>query len=147
MDIINTKQDNTHKRILVCDDVPENCFLLQTILEMEGYDVDTVHHGAAALATIENNQPDLLLLDLMMPGMDGYEVARRIQENPLVQSLPILLITAHEEALVNETCDIQVEGVIQKPIDPDAFLATVQAALQEKPELEHRYSHPKNPVS
>ncbi|MBD2536165.1 response regulator, partial [Nostoc flagelliforme FACHB-838] len=68
------QQNNTSKLILVCDDVRDNCFLLQTVLQMEGYEVDIVDSGAATLAYLESTIPDLLLLDVMMPYMDGYEV-------------------------------------------------------------------------
>lgn len=120
----------TSKYILVCDDSAENCFLFQTLLEIEGYEVDTAHSGTAALALIESKAPDLLLLDVMMPGIDGYEVARRIQQNPVLQTFPILLITAYEEALVSRECEARVDGVIRKPVNIDALLTRVSAALQ-----------------
>ncbi|WP_242054004.1 response regulator [Nostoc sp. FACHB-888] len=78
-------QDSTNKLILVCDDVADNCFFFQTLLEIEGYEVEIVESGAAALVFLESKIPDLLLLNMMMPGMDGYEVARRIQNNPILQ--------------------------------------------------------------
>ncbi|MBD6619726.1 response regulator [Komarekiella sp. 'clone 1'] len=126
------KQDSTNKLILVCDDVADNCFFLQTILEIEGYEVDIVESGAAALARLESKVPDLLLLDVMMPYMDGYEVARRIRNNPILQSLTILLITADEEAFLRKEPDVKVAGVIRKPVDPDVLIGYVQAALQQR---------------
>ncbi|MBD2248450.1 response regulator [Nostoc sp. FACHB-888] len=123
-------QDSTNKLILVCDDVADNCFFFQTLLEMEGYEVEIVESGAAALAFLESKIPDLLLLDVMMPGMDGYEVARRIQNNPILQILSILLITANEEAFFRKEPDVKVAGVIRKPVEPDALIGYVQAALQ-----------------
>ncbi|MBD2536502.1 response regulator [Nostoc flagelliforme FACHB-838] len=123
-------QDSTNKLILVCDDVADNCFFFQTLLEMEGYEVEIVESGAAALAFLESKIPDLLLLDVMMPGMDGYEVARRIQNNPILQILTILLITANEEAFFRKEPDVKVAGVIRKPVEPDALIGYVQAALQ-----------------
>ncbi|MBD2527786.1 response regulator [Nostoc sp. FACHB-133] len=124
------KQESTNKLILVCDDVVDNCFFFQTLLEMEGYEVEIVESGAAALVFLESKIPDLLLLDVMMPEMDGYEVARRIQNNPILQILTILLITANEEAFFREEPDVNVAGVIRKPVDPDALIKYVQAALQ-----------------
>ncbi len=125
-------QNSNANYILVCDDVIENCFLLQAILELEGYRVEIANGGVAALMKIEANKPDLLLLDLMMPDMDGYEVARRIQQNPVLESLPILLVTAYEEALINDECEVRLDGVILKPVDPDELLAKVQAVLENK---------------
>ncbi|MBE8990368.1 response regulator [Nostoc sp. LEGE 12450] len=126
------KQNNNNKLILVCDDVADNCFFLQTLLQMEGYEVDIVESGAAALAFLESKTPDLLLLDVMMPNMDGYEVARRIQNNPILQKLPILLITADEEAFLRKESDVKVAGVIRKPVEPDALIQYVQEALEQR---------------
>ncbi|WP_242055873.1 response regulator [Nostoc flagelliforme] len=123
------KQDNTNKLILVCDDVRDNCFFLQTVLQMEGYEVDIVDSGAATLAYLESTIPDLLLLDVMMPYMDGYEVARRIQNNPILQNLIILFITAHEETFLNQQPDVKVRAVIRKPVEPDVLIEYVLAAL------------------
>ncbi|MBE9001083.1 response regulator [Nostoc sp. LEGE 12447] len=125
------KQDSTNKLILVCDDVADNCFFFQTLLEMEGYEVETVDSGAAALAFLESKIPDLLLLDVMMPDMDGYEVARRIQNNPILQIITVLLITANEEAFFRNELDVKVAGVIRKPVEPDALIGHIQAALQQ----------------
>jgi CheY-like chemotaxis protein len=98
---------------------------------MEGYEVDVVNSGAAALAKLESKTHDLLLLDVMMPDMDGYEVARRIQNNPILQNLAILLITAHEETFLNKQPDVKVKAVIQKPVEPDVLVEYVQEALQQ----------------
>ncbi|MBD2509503.1 response regulator [Nostoc muscorum FACHB-395] len=125
------KQNSTNKLILVCDDIADNCFFFQTLLEMEGYEVEIVESGAAALAFLESKIPDLLLLDVMMPDMDGYEVARRIQNNPILQILTILLITANEEAFFRKELDVKVAGVIRKPVEPDALIGYIQAALQQ----------------
>ncbi|MBD2517149.1 response regulator [Nostoc sp. FACHB-973] len=124
------KQDSTNKLILVCDDVADNCFFFQTLLEMEGYEVETVDSGAAALTFLESKIPALLLLDVMMPVMNGYEVVRRIKNNPLLESLPIVLITADEKAFFQKDFDVKVHGVIQKPVDPDVLIGYVQATLQ-----------------
>ncbi|MEA5507747.1 response regulator [Halotia wernerae UHCC 0503] len=129
------KQNSSNKLILVCDDVADNCFFFQTVLEMEGYEVDIVESGAAALARLESKVPDLLLLDVMMPEMDGYEVARRIQNNPILQFLTVLLITADEEAFFRKEPDVKVAGVIRKPVDPDVLIGYVQAALQQRHHL------------
>lgn len=129
---IGVKQDNTNKLILICDDVADNCFYFKTVLEMSGYKVEIVDSGVAALAFLESKIPDLLLLDVMMPKMDGYEVVRRIQKNSILQFLSILLITADEEAYLRKKPDIKVNGVIRKPIEPDALIGYVQAALQQR---------------
>ncbi|WP_242053612.1 response regulator [Nostoc sp. FACHB-888] len=123
------QQDNASKRILVCDDVRDNSVFLQTVLQMEGYEVDIVDSGAATLAYLESIIPNLLLLDVMMPGMDGYEVARRIQNNPILQNLTILFITAHREAFFDQHPEMRARAVIRKPVEPDVLIKYVQTAL------------------
>ncbi|MBW4429774.1 MAG: response regulator [Nostoc desertorum CM1-VF14] len=98
---------------------------------MEGYEVETVDSGAAALAFLESIRPALLLLDVMMPVMNGYEVVRRIKSNPLLESLPIVLITADEKAFFRQKLDVKVHGIIRKPADPDALIGYVQATLYQ----------------
>ncbi|MGB5973334.1 MAG: response regulator, partial [Nodosilinea sp.] len=75
-------------RILIVDDIDDNVFLLQTILETEGYAVDTAGSGGTALAKVENSPPDLILMDVMMPDMNGYEVSRQIRQNPNLPLMP-----------------------------------------------------------
>jgi CheY-like chemotaxis protein len=126
------EKNSRNKLILVCDDIADNCVFLQTVLEIEGYEVQVVESGAAVLAFLESKTPDLLLLDVMMPNMNGYEVARRIQNNPILQFLPILLITADEQAFLRKESDVKVAGVIRKPVDPDALIEYVQTTLKQR---------------
>jgi CheY-like chemotaxis protein len=84
-------------RILVVDDLSDNLFLLQTILEAEGYEVETADNGRSALAKIEASPPDLILMDVMMPEMNGYEVTRQIRQNQSIPFMPILLVTAYDQ--------------------------------------------------
>jgi CheY-like chemotaxis protein len=128
-------QDNISKLILVCDDVPDNCFFLQTVLEIESYEVETVDSGAAALAFLESKRPALLLLDVMMPVMNGYEVVSQIKSNPLLESLPIVLIAADEKAFFRKEIDVKVDGFIRKPVEPDVLIGYVQATLQQSHHL------------
>lgn len=81
-------------KLLIVDDVPTNVMLLQTQLSRERYEIITAHNGPAALAAIEKDKPDLLLLDIMMPGMDGFEVARILNADPATRHIPIIFISA-----------------------------------------------------
>ncbi len=123
------------KRILIVDDIEDNLFLLETILTEEGYNVDSATNGKSALAKIEASPPDLVLMDAMMPGMDGYEVTRRIRKNEKLPFIPILLITAYEKANVPQGLDLGANDFIQKPIDYDELMARIQAFLQLKPSV------------
>ena len=119
-------------RILVVDDIADNIFLLQTILEAEGYMVDTASSGLSALARIKNSPPDLVLLDVMMPDMNGYEVTQRIRQNDRLPFIPIMLVTAHEEATARRGLAFGANDFIRKPIDFDELLTRVKAFLQLK---------------
>lgn len=120
--------------ILVVDDLFDNILLLQTLLEAEGYEVETADSGRLALAKIEANPPDLVLLDIMMPDMNGYEVTRRIRENATLPLFPILLISAHEQDNAVQGLDLGANDFIRKPIDFDELLARVRAFLRVKPQ-------------
>ncbi|MBD2020010.1 response regulator [Leptolyngbya sp. FACHB-36] len=114
------------KSILIVDDLADNLFLLKTILEAEGYAVEAASSGRDALARVEEATPDLLLLDVMMPDMTGYEVAHRLRQNSRFASLPIVLITAHDESALDRGEAVGANGFIRKPIDLDELLARVQ---------------------
>lgn len=125
-------------RILVVDDLPDNCFLIQALLQEEGYQIDTVNSGSDALAYVEASPPDLLLLDVMMPGMDGYEVTRRIRRNENLPFMPILLITAHDQPSVAQGLDIGADEFIRKPVEVDELVARVRSLLRLKHSVDER---------
>lgn len=120
------------KRILIVDDIEDNLSLLQAILTEEGYEVDITKDGKSALAKIEASPPDLLLLDAMMPKMNGYEVTQRIRQNKNLPFIPILMITAYEDANVPEGLDLGANDFIRKPIDFDELMSRVKANLRLK---------------
>jgi CheY-like chemotaxis protein len=113
--------------ILVVDDIPDNCFLLQVLLEAEGYSVDIAGSGFEAIAKIELNLPSLVLLDIMMPGMNGFEVVENIRENLHLLNLPILFVTGMDASKNSEVEQANVNGVIRKPIDLEQLLEKVKA--------------------
>ncbi|MFM7424528.1 MAG: PleD family two-component system response regulator [Elainella sp.] len=117
-------------RILVVDDLEDNLFLLQTVLEAEGYKVDTANSGQSALLKVKAAPPDLILMDLMMPDMNGYEVTRQIRQDQELPFVPILLITAHEESNALRGLALGANDFIRKPIEFDTLLARIQAFLQ-----------------
>jgi two-component system, sensor histidine kinase and response regulator len=125
-------------RILVVDDSADNSFLVQTILQGEGYQIDIADSGQAALDQIAKAQPDLVLLDVMMPGMDGYEVTRRIRQNESLPFIPILLITAYDQPSVARGLDIGADDFIRKPVEFDELLARVRSLLRLKHSVDER---------
>ncbi|NEO84438.1 MAG: hybrid sensor histidine kinase/response regulator [Spirulina sp. SIO3F2] len=124
--------------ILAVDDVPDNLFLVQLALEEEGHEVRLVDNGYSALEQIEKEPPDLILLDVMMPEMDGYEVTRRIRTHPRLPYIPILLITAYEQPSLVEGLDVGADEFIRKPLQIDELQARVRSLLRLKQSIEQR---------
>ena len=119
------------KRILVVDDEFDNRELLEIILEREGYVMSMASSGDEALATIALDPPDLVLLDIMMPGMDGYQVVARIKSNPLSQHIPVLMVTALDAQTVRELArSAGAEDVLTKPVDRADLCARVRKLLR-----------------
>jgi CheY-like chemotaxis protein len=117
------------ERILVVDDLPDNCFLLQMVLESEGYQVEVAASGPAALDKIATCLPDLVLLDVMMPDMDGFEVTRQLRHNPALPFIPVLLVTGYNELTAADGFAVGATGLIRKPIDLDQLLHQIRTIL------------------
>src|SRR5579872_3717676 len=88
----------SNKKILVADDDARNRMLLETLLCADGYRVVTVDSGRATLAAVAADRPDLILLDLMMPGMDGFEVVRRLKAAEDLRDIPVVMVTALDDS-------------------------------------------------
>ena len=135
----NGSYQNT-PNILIVDDVPANLKILGEILKREGYKIRPVTNGILALQVAEKEKPDLILLDIMMPDMDGYEVCRQLKENPSLSDIPVIFISA-----LNDTKDIvkalKSGGVdyITKPFHSEEVTARVNMHIklyQQSKELE-----------
>src|SRR5215216_6473514 len=85
---------NLNKRLLIVDDEQRNLRLLEGMLYAEPYDLMLAHNGAEALEIVRDNPPDQILLDVMMPGMSGFEVCKRIKSDPARRMIPIVMVTA-----------------------------------------------------
>lgn len=116
-------------RILVVDDLPDNLFLLQTLLEGEGYEVETADSGGAALTALQNCPANLVLLDVMMPDMTGCEVTKRIRQNQQLSHIPIVLITAFDEVDLKEGLSLGANDFIRKPVDFNELLSRIKTLL------------------
>jgi two-component system cell cycle response regulator DivK len=119
-------------RILCIEDNAENRLLVRRILEAEGFSVLEATDGPSGLESAAQMRPDLILLDINLPEMDGYDLARRFRNTPGLQQVPILAVTANvmqgdRERSLEAGCD----GYIQKPIDVDRLPEQVRAALQK----------------
>ena len=121
------------ERILVVDDVPVNVKLLADLLTIKGYDVVTAANGAEALVKVEKDRPGLVLLDVMMPGMSGYDVCRKIRENPATAMLPIIMVTALDPTQERvKGIEAGADDFLSKPINQPELLARVKSLLRIK---------------
>jgi class 3 adenylate cyclase/CheY-like chemotaxis protein len=119
-------------KILVVDDVPRNVKLLADVLTVKGYEVITAECGAEALARARDDRPDLVLLDVMMPGMTGYEVCEVIRADAALRMLPVVLVTALDSSERIKGLDCGADDFITKPINQQELLARVRSLLRIK---------------
>ncbi len=118
--------------VLVVDDLAPNVRLLEAVLSPKGFRVTTASSGEEALDVLSKEHPDLVLLDILMPGMDGYEVCRRIREDPGTAFLPVIMITASGEE--EKICAIEsgADDFVNKPFDQAELLARVRSLVRVK---------------
>jgi excisionase family DNA binding protein len=131
LDGVEVRGDGDSKRILVVDDDPAILTLYSDALEIEGgFEVRTARSGFAAGLAVARWRPDLLLLDVHMPGMDGFEVLEKMEEADALGSIPVVLCTAYAEKL-EQRPDVRekVAAVLTKPVSIDRLLDTVKQAL------------------
>ncbi|MBD2520331.1 hybrid sensor histidine kinase/response regulator [Nostoc sp. FACHB-973] len=125
-------------KILVVDDIFDNLLILEAVLQDNDYEISLVEDSKIALNMVEQSPPDLILLDVMMPEIDGYEFTRRIRQNQALPFIPILLITAHYESSVVQGLDAGADDFIRKPFDPDELHARVRSLLRLKHSIDER---------
>ncbi|HSE94612.1 MAG TPA: response regulator [Methylomirabilota bacterium] len=123
----------TPPRVLIADDNPLNVDILQTRLAAHGYEILTAGDGERALALAREAQPDLLLLDVMMPGLDGIEVCRRLKADPDLPFMPVVLVTAKTDTRdVVAGLEAGADEYLTKPVDQAALVARVKSMLRIK---------------
>lgn len=119
------------KKIVVLEDEPDILEVLSYNLQREGFDVTASLDGARGLSLIEKIEPDLVLLDLMLPGMDGLEICRQLKNNSKLSHIPIVMVTAKgEESDVVLGLGIGADDYISKPFSPRELIARVKAAIR-----------------
>lgn len=134
----NTTSEERKQRILLVDDSVDSLRLLQVTLKLKGYNVIIADSGAEALVKIAESPPDLVLLDVVMPDIDGYEVTRQIKHNSNLPFIPILLVTGSEKSSVVKGLDAGADEFICKPVDKKELLARVRALLRLKHSMDEQ---------
>ncbi len=119
------------KKILFVEDEPDQVMVIKMRLEASGYEVITANDGLTGLKYVEDKRPDLVLLDIIMPGMDGIEVCKRLKANEKTKHIPVIAVTASGEEDLEKRCiEAGCSNVIKKPYDSKELLENIEWHLK-----------------
>jgi two-component system cell cycle response regulator DivK len=125
----------TAARILLIEDNENNRYLASFLLEQRGHEVIHAETGPRGLELAAESRPDLILLDVQLPGMDGHAVTRALKSDPAMQGIPVVAVTSYAMVGDRELCfEAGAEGYIEKPINPDSFVDEVERFLLPSPD-------------
>lgn len=117
-------------RILICDDDPTILRLLQVNLELEGYDVLLANHGEEAYEVATREIPDLIILDIMMPRMDGYQTCEKLKATEATKAIPVIFLSAKaQQSDIDVGKSFGVSDYLTKPFDPETLVQVVERLL------------------
>jgi DNA-binding response OmpR family regulator len=117
-------------RILVADDEPALLRLLEFVLGRRGFIIQGVTNGNAAIEVLKAESPDLVILDVMMPGLDGYEVLTFVRETPRLEGLPVVMLTARAQLDdIQRGLTLGADAYLAKPFDPEELLSVVESLI------------------
>ena len=114
-------------RILLVEDNPQNRYLMTFLLEKHGYTVEVAEDGEQALAMLHESSPDLILMDMQLPRVDGYEATRRIKASDRLRSIPLVALTAHSmKGDRTKAIEAGCDAYVTKPVDADEIIAVIE---------------------
>lgn len=124
------KKDYSGYTVLIVDDIPVNIILLKTMLTRTNVRILTATNGEEALEIVRSSRPDLLLLDIQMPVMDGWEVLKTIKSDPDLKSIVVIIVSAYTTSEdIDKSIKLGASGFIKKPVIMDILLASVTSEL------------------
>jgi len=138
------KKSRNYKQILAVDDEHKNIKLLEAKLAPEGYVLETATNGQKALDKVKRSLPDLILLDVLMPAMNGYQVARCLKEDKEARIIPIVMVTILNKVEDRvKALEVGANDILTKPLDKTELRARVQSLLKVKAYNDHMRNHQK----
>jgi len=119
------------KKILIVDDEKQIARMLKIRMESMGYEADVAHDGVEGLEKAQQYKPDLIILDVMMPKMDGFEVCRKLKEDPVFKSTPIIMLSVKAEEKANDLGVLAgADDYMPKPFEPEILMAKIRKLLK-----------------
>jgi len=116
-----------NKKILIVDDDPRNIFALKLTLKSRGYQIESCISAQIAIQILKENEIDIVLMDMMMPEMDGYEAIKMIRNTPSISQIPVIAVTAQAMPEDRQKClDAGAQDYVSKPIDVDLLIAAIE---------------------
>lgn len=123
-----------NKHILLIEDNEQNRYLVTYLLQARGWEASHAADGPQGLVLAAEVDPALILLDIQLPGMDGYAVARALRENPRLDAIPVVAVTSYAMPGDRERCLASgCDGYLEKPIDPQTFAAQAESFIRKRP--------------
>ncbi len=121
------------RKILIVDDERDIVIILKLALEKDGYEVSEAYDGLEALEKVAANKPDIILLDIMMPRMDGHSVNIKLKENPVTSGIPVIVITGRGQLkeLIQARQEMPIAAYLEKPFTVSMLLVKIKEALGE----------------
>lgn len=127
------KKDNKMSRVLIVDDSPTETYMLKSILEKNGFEALSATNGEEGIEEAKKELPDLILMDVVMPGLNGYQATRRLSRDPLTASIPVIIVTTKNQE-TDKVWGLRqgAKGYLVKPVTEVELITRIKMVLQDK---------------